>query len=161
MALITCPECGKEISSKAFTCPNCGCPIINKKFKIIITDYNTDTSALAGINEVFHQQLSYDEVMKILDNLPYIITEYDTQEEMEEYARQLKSPRWGLEIDVESPDGRHLYVDNSNKVKCPSCGSKNVLYISVGERIFGAVMFGLLSNKRKKTFHCNSCKYEW
>ena len=26
MALITCPECGKEISDKAKVCPNCGAP---------------------------------------------------------------------------------------------------------------------------------------
>ena len=26
MALIKCPECGKEISDKAAACPNCGCP---------------------------------------------------------------------------------------------------------------------------------------
>ena len=26
MALITCPECGKQISDKAKQCPNCGCP---------------------------------------------------------------------------------------------------------------------------------------
>ena len=26
MALITCPECGKKISSKASFCVNCGCP---------------------------------------------------------------------------------------------------------------------------------------
>lgn len=27
MAMIKCPECGKEISDKATTCPNCGAPI--------------------------------------------------------------------------------------------------------------------------------------
>lgn len=27
MALIQCPECGKEVSDKASSCPNCGCPI--------------------------------------------------------------------------------------------------------------------------------------
>ena len=27
MALIKCPECGKEISDKAAACPSCGCPI--------------------------------------------------------------------------------------------------------------------------------------
>lgn len=27
MALIKCPECGKEISDKATACPNCGCPM--------------------------------------------------------------------------------------------------------------------------------------
>lgn len=27
MALIKCPECGKELSSLAKCCPNCGCPV--------------------------------------------------------------------------------------------------------------------------------------
>lgn len=27
MALIKCPECGKQISSRAISCPSCGCPI--------------------------------------------------------------------------------------------------------------------------------------
>ena len=30
MALITCPECGKEISSQASSCPNCGAPVAKK-----------------------------------------------------------------------------------------------------------------------------------
>lgn len=33
MALIKCPECGKEISEKAFTCPHCGYPICDKSLK--------------------------------------------------------------------------------------------------------------------------------
>lgn len=27
MALINCPECGKEVSDKAANCPNCGYPL--------------------------------------------------------------------------------------------------------------------------------------
>lgn len=27
MALIKCPECGREISDRASTCPGCGCPV--------------------------------------------------------------------------------------------------------------------------------------
>jgi len=27
VALIKCPECGREISDQASSCPNCGCPI--------------------------------------------------------------------------------------------------------------------------------------
>ena len=33
MALIKCPECKKEISSKAKSCPNCGYPINEKENK--------------------------------------------------------------------------------------------------------------------------------
>ena len=33
MALIICPECGKEISDKAEKCSGCGCPIKHKKSK--------------------------------------------------------------------------------------------------------------------------------
>lgn len=36
MALINCPECGKEISDKALTCPNCGTPI-NMRMAIPVT----------------------------------------------------------------------------------------------------------------------------
>lgn len=32
MALINCPECGKEISDNAASCPNCGTPIGNQKY---------------------------------------------------------------------------------------------------------------------------------
>lgn len=35
MALIKCPECGKEISDKASNCPNCGCPMQTQEIKII------------------------------------------------------------------------------------------------------------------------------
>ena len=31
MALIKCPECGKEFSDKAQACPNCGCPTSEAK----------------------------------------------------------------------------------------------------------------------------------
>lgn len=32
IALIKCPECGKEISDKASSCPNCGTPLNDQKF---------------------------------------------------------------------------------------------------------------------------------
>lgn len=31
MAMIKCPECGKEVSDKASTCPSCGCPVNGQK----------------------------------------------------------------------------------------------------------------------------------
>lgn len=34
MALVKCPECGKEISTNASVCPNCGNPMASKKIKV-------------------------------------------------------------------------------------------------------------------------------
>ena len=50
MALIACPECGREISDKAAHCIHCGCPIAqqhetsNDKPKFKIDNVNIDSS---------------------------------------------------------------------------------------------------------------------
>lgn len=49
----------------------------------------------------------------------------------------------------------------SNKPKCPTCGSTNLSKISTASKAGSVFMWGLLSQKVKKTWHCNSCKYEW
>lgn len=48
MALIKCPECGKEISSKAASCPNCGCPA--SEFAKTQVDYVNPTSDFSVVN---------------------------------------------------------------------------------------------------------------
>ena len=35
MALISCPECGKEISDKAFACPHCGNPMSQQPQQVV------------------------------------------------------------------------------------------------------------------------------
>lgn len=68
MALINCPDCGKEVSNKAFACIHCGCPlqlspksvkikmplysstifIKNKKYAILDSNNNTLWSGEIG-----------------------------------------------------------------------------------------------------------------
>lgn len=50
---------------------------------------------------------------------------------------------------------------NTNTPHCPTCNSTNIHKISVTSKALNAGLFGLLSNKRKKQFHCNNCGYEW
>ena len=40
MALISCPECNKEISDKAASCPGCGVPIANTPAQKILSNQN-------------------------------------------------------------------------------------------------------------------------
>lgn len=60
MALIKCPECGKEISDKANSCPNCGCPI------------GTDTATKESISTV-EVSPSNKQGVKIKKFIPLII----------------------------------------------------------------------------------------
>lgn len=45
--------------------------------------------------------------------------------------------------------------------KCPTCGSPDIERISGVSKVASAAMWGLFSNKIRKTFHCNNCGYEW
>lgn len=40
MALIHCPECGKEVSDRALGCPNCGFPMMNQINNPIMSNYS-------------------------------------------------------------------------------------------------------------------------
>lgn len=49
----------------------------------------------------------------------------------------------------------------SNVPKCPTCQSTNIKKISTTSKVTSVAMWGLLSQKVKKTYHCNKCGYEW
>lgn len=154
MSLINCPECNKQISDKAKSCPNCGCPINNNlKYQVIIIGYHdTDTSAYAGLTEIFNINLEYDEFMNILNNCPYTIIECDTLEESNLYARKLL--RWGIDVEIINPNGKREYFD-TNAVSCPKCGSTN---IQIVPRKW-SLLTGIFTNKTDRV--CVKCKHRW
>ncbi|MEY8339588.1 hypothetical protein AALB16_16535 [Lachnospiraceae bacterium 62-35] len=49
----------------------------------------------------------------------------------------------------------------NNLPKCPTCGSTNLKRISGLSKAGSVAMWGFLSQKVKKTYHCNKCGYEW
>lgn len=52
-------------------------------------------------------------------------------------------------------------IKKENIPKCPTCQSTNIKKISGASKAVSVAMFGLLSQKVKKQFHCNNCGYEW
>lgn len=61
MALIKCPECGKDISDRAFSCPNCGFPI---REQIKDGSVSTTTSDHNQTNESNDPIIKLDETVK-------------------------------------------------------------------------------------------------
>ena len=49
MALVKCPECGREVSSTARTCPGCGAPIDTKVYCPCCG--STDVSIISGASK--------------------------------------------------------------------------------------------------------------
>lgn len=46
MALVKCPECGKDVSSNAISCPNCGSPVPKKMVPVTIERNKTIAMAV-------------------------------------------------------------------------------------------------------------------
>lgn len=53
MALINCPECGKEVSDKADKCINCGCPISED---IVYEDDTSESCPKCGGKNIIYQR---------------------------------------------------------------------------------------------------------
>ena len=128
MALITCPECGRErVSDVAEACPECGFGIRNyfenkeietekreleklydgddaNAYKLVVCKfYDVDLAAMTGLNETLGLKLSREEVNYIFQNSPYIISKYDSLDEAVKYLRELE--KWKIEAYILDPNG--------------------------------------------------------
>lgn len=66
MALIKCPECGKEISDKATNCPGCGYPVLLRK-KNLIPEFTE--IKIQGKNELSTARMVIGIVMLVFSTL--------------------------------------------------------------------------------------------
>jgi len=72
MPLVTCPDCGKQVSDRAGSCPNCGCPIEQLRDEILIAEQLRKEQAR-------HQE----EIVKLED-------EKEVQDNLEKHERLLQ-----------------------------------------------------------------------
>ena len=80
MALIKCPECGKEISDIATSCPNCGYPMVAKNH-CIINGIDIDCSFIFNDYDIELKQMEMADKtnldMKIADQIEAKSDEYE------------------------------------------------------------------------------------
>lgn len=131
--LIKCKECGKEISSQADFCPHCGI----KNEKTVICSYCKNDSGKTYEELQNLQEEGHIEICKNCGKEIIVMSKYE----------EILSNKAIREEQI--------------KPKCPTCGSTNLSKVSAMSKVGSVAMFGLLSQKVKKTWHCNNCKYEW
>lgn len=129
--------CGAKLENidELDECPECLCPL-NKE--------NISTIPDGG----WVKAVSTDEnFMKAMTEL-YENNPIEYQLKISQFKANLKQQESGK-------------VKEDNKPRCPTCGSTNLSKVSTMSKAGSVFMWGLFSQKVKKTWHCNNCKYEW
>lgn len=123
MALIKCPECGKEISDKATKCPNCGISFINTcliKMKISVVVFIISIIVIIGCS-IYISNNKVDAAKERLDNFTRIGTEYykeDNELKLTSKINLSKNIRIGaISIMIISLMGTIIFYNTYNKNK--------------------------------------------
>lgn len=130
MALIKCPECGKEISEKASMCPNCGCPSSEwgVSSNISVSDEMLDElyNSSDGKKTLMTTRLSDKLGCKLADAKEIVQEYWDRKFPKKEESKQ-ETPQ---EPPKEEFHGvyRYTFLGDKQKVYCPRCSSQNCSY---------------------------------
>lgn len=100
MALIKCPDCGKEVSEYASECPSCGFPIRNCKFDIIVTEMDqTDEFSYNTVAKIMGDMAIANDAEQKLAHLPCILTSKNSKDKANKSAERLE--QMGLKCEVQ------------------------------------------------------------
>lgn len=175
MALIKCPECGKEVSEKAEVCIGCGCPIseqeeLNKIVLVKVSENRVKTLELIiEIGDLDFLQAKY-----LMKTLPSVICDGLVNRDADIISNKFLS--LGNVVRIEASHTKNInnilkdiskkkkkmieYEKNkmdkekaeTGKIKCPKCGSTQIQAVtrkwSIGT--------GLFTNKVDRV--CLNCK---
>lgn len=174
MALIKCPECGKEISDKSNQCIHCGYPLIIKneqKIPNCITEIDGIQYDYSDILNLINYKQYYDAYFRMrkicklsiknnMNLLEYMIENYEAPDKYNiiEYTKKEEEECFKSLSKLENIKNQQ---QTTNIPKCPTCGSSNIHKMGVGERTASILGFGILSKKINKTWKCNNCGHTW
>lgn len=146
MALIQCPECGKEISDKSQQCIHCGCPIeqknticnINGKdynLSFILESYKGDTDSSTKIAGIFFKMVNCNLI--------------DAMNTVDQIIATGEIPKY---LTLKSRESS----EDANKVHCPICNSTSIQTVNRGYSFFT----GFIGSGSPRNV-CQKCGYKW
>lgn len=177
MALIKCPECGRQVSDKAPVCIHCGYPLQENQLQEIIWNGRNVTDIEKYFNELNSKQKKAlihlceyfeDDSKPMVDSTRKNI-KYPTPQEtykifnkfLKDYSHENNISRHEAGIFILNYLRSKNYASqpqqpvNSNIVHCPRCGSTSV---TTEEQGYG--LFGWIGASQKKNL-CQKCGHKW
>lgn len=166
MSLITCPECGKEISDKSKQCIHCGFPLDNintNNQKCNISEEEYDFTFIIELVDAGKCKDAFIELKKIpnlsikncvniiefIENNPgtapqtYQIKKYTKDEETVAYKKLLSM-------------NNNTHQKAKNKIICPKCKSSTIATMSRGF----SLLTGFIGSGNPRNV-CQNCGYKW
>lgn len=131
-----------------FWCIDCESSDIDND-KMICKKCNSTNVAKVSGNMTIGDILSITKISKDKSFLEAMSNLYDT--DIIEYNSKLAQFKSAIEQEKQK----------SNVPKCPTCGSTKLSKVSTMSKAGSVIMWGLFSQKVKKTWHCDNCKYEF
>ncbi len=74
MALIKCPECGRQVSDQAAACPECGYPIRKVEYTFVTVSHNIEYGGYGGKRE--YEQLLKEGWQVVEERTEELISDY-------------------------------------------------------------------------------------
>jgi hypothetical protein len=142
LALISCPECNREVSDKAPACVHCGFPIPVEK---------------VTVRKLLEQNGGDKEAVKEI-----IMVKYGNSEAVAITMVETEALRDLQVVDEIASAARNQNKALAQQPKCPACSSINISKIGTMNRVGSVALFGIFSMGHvSKTFKCNQCGYSW
>lgn len=167
MALIKCPECGREVSDRATACIHCGYPLqeaiisapksTNTAKKVVIPCQNDTGTKLTAIKVVRQVTgLGLAEAKTLVERpVPVVVTGVDL-EKANQIVGQFR--REGINAQV-ADDNENIVVPDKKLAKvpsCPKCGSTSLATVNRGY----SIVWGFLGSGTPMNV-CQACGYKF
>ena len=178
MALINCPECGREISDKASSCPHCGCPSSEWNNKVLKSSVEFDCEDVNKMSDENIGEIILDILQKHnSDEKIEMITELNKRAGCEpkkasiiidKYLKKLENK--AFEISVCPFCNNKIIIDDGycpicdmriNSVK-PKRSTNDVSQIHEEREFHGIYRYGILGGKTEvycPRCHSQNCSY--
>lgn len=143
-----CPKCKQNFSDSFEECVYCNTPLVNGLIEM--DDVSTSEPHTMSDSEILEKYKDYRK--NIESQIGHGLSDAEFLNGLKEAHRD------SLVLKAEKYNSSS--TDKVNIPNCPTCQSTKIKKVSTASKAGSVFMWGLLSQKVKKQWHCNNCGYE-